>query len=160
MNTKDWILLTVPIISNGILIFVFQAIIKRKFDKIQNVDNRKKVIVENFLEQLYGSIEIVSEVEKQFRFREDMKDINQKLVVSISGLCRYGNNMEYVINESDTLEQLHAKCGYCLTRLNEYEKLGDAKSFDYPMEEQEIILKYLCEIKEILQSLAKKIIRL
>lgn len=160
MTTKDWMLLIVPIVCNGILIFIFQTLIKRKFDKIVKIEEREKEIVNTFLQMLQDSIEIVSEVEKQFKFREDMEDIIEKFKVNISMMRRYGTNMEFIIKCSDDIEKIWAKSGLCITMLNEYNSLGEVKSYNYPMENQEQIVGYLFEIRTLLKKLISQTIKI
>lgn len=157
MTTKDWMLLIVPIVSNGILIFVYQAIIKRKFDKIKMIDNRKKEIVENFLELLYFSMEIGSEVERKLRNKEDIKEINQKFHDSILELCTYGINMKNVLNESDALKELRDKTELCLIRINMHNEFGSSKKYKTEFDD---IINSLYEIKVMQQEIQRKIIRL
>lgn len=160
MTTKDWMLLIVPIISNGIFIFIFQTLIKRKFDKIVKVEERQKEIVNTFLQMLQDSIEIVSEVEKQFKFREDMEEIIEQFKVNISMMCRYGRNMEFIIKSSDDIEKIRATSGFCITMLNDYNSLGKVKSYNYPMENQEQILGYLFEIQTLLKKCIRQTIKI
>lgn len=160
MTTKDWILLLTPIIFNGFLIYIFQTLITKKLDKIKKIDQRKKEIVDKFLQLLQDSIETVSEVEKQFRFRDDMKVILEQFTYTISTMCRYGRNMEFIINASDTLEKIRANSGFCLTMLKEYQSLGIQKSFTYPMEDQKQILEYLFKIRTLLKKLMQKTIKI
>ncbi len=160
MTTKDWMLLIVPIICNGIFIFIFQTLIKRKFDKIVKIEEREKEIVNTFLQMLQDSIEIVSEVEKQFKFREDMQDIIEQFKVNISMMRRYGTNIEFIIKCSDDIKKIWAKSGFCITMLNEYNSLGKIKSYNYPMENQEQIMGYLFEIRTLLKKLIRETIKI
>jgi hypothetical protein len=160
MTKKDWMLLIIPIISNGIFIFIFQTLIKRRFDKIVKIEDREKEIVNTFLQMLQESIEIVSEVEKQFKFREDMQDIIEQFKVNISMMRRYGTNMEFIIKCSDDIEKIWAKSGFCITMLNEYNLLGEIKSYNYPIENQEQIMGYLFEIRTLLKKLIRQTIKI
>lgn len=159
MTLKDWLLLLVPIIFNGIIIFIAQFILNRKFKRIEKSDNRRNDIIEEFLDMLFDSLEVVSEVESRFRFREDMCEINEKFKISISELSRYGKNMELILNISDELEKIRAISGYCLAKLTQYQKLGESRSSTYPMDEQDAILNYLIEIRSLLKKQHKKCIR-
>lgn len=57
METKDWILLIVPIVFDGLLLFCIQRIIDGKFKKIEEVRNRRNRTEEKF----YSVFEIVKE---------------------------------------------------------------------------------------------------
>lgn len=159
MTSKDWILLLVPIVLNGTLLFIAQNMISRKFKKNEIIDARIRSVVDKFLDKLYECIDVVSETERKFKFRDDMKDISEEFKNTISEFVSYGKNMNFVMSMSDELEKIRAKSGYCLTQLIEYQKLGNEKSFDYPMDEQLKILSYLSEIKTDLQKLSKKCIK-
>lgn len=102
---------------------------------------------------------MISEVDKEFRFREDMEDIIEKFKFTISETVRYGKNNGFILKSDDKLEKIRDKSGYCLTHLYEYQKLGMTKEFDYPMDGQEEIVLYLYEIKELLQKIVKKCIK-
>lgn len=160
MTTKDIILLFVPIIANGLLMFAAQSLLKRWFKRLEDTDKRKSDIVEKFCEMLFDSLEVVSEAEKQFKFREDMESINEKFRITFSELSRYGRNMDFVLHIKDDIEKLRAKCGFCHNRLINYNSLWIKEHSLCPMEEQEEIINYFKEIKSSLQRLCKKCIKL
>lgn len=160
MNTKDWILLITPIIANGVIVFIAQQLLRRRFNRLESIDKRKKEITEKFLNMLFDCIEVVSETEKQFRFREDMEVINEKFRISISELSRYGRNMDFVLNISDDVEKLRAKCGFCHNSLIRYNALGNEKARLFPLEEQEQIMNHFSEIKLLFNKISKKCIKL
>ncbi|WP_321834341.1 hypothetical protein [Clostridium butyricum] len=89
-----------------------------------------------------------------------MKIIIEQFTYSISTLCRYGGNMEFIIDASDDLEKIRANSGFCLTLLNEYESLGIKKAYTYPLNDQKQILEYLLEIKISLKKLTSKSIKI
>lgn len=46
MKKKDWILLFLPIVLNGILLFIFHLLINLKFEKFKRVNNQKRFFFE------------------------------------------------------------------------------------------------------------------
>lgn len=48
METKDWILLTVPIISNGILLAIFSKIVDNKVKKINKRQDLRDLIIKEY----------------------------------------------------------------------------------------------------------------
>ena len=49
METKDWIVMIVPIVINGICLFAFQMILKRKFNRIEKATEYRQGIQREFL---------------------------------------------------------------------------------------------------------------
>ena len=145
MSSKDWVLLLTPIFFNGVFLFAFQEIIKRWFNKTKAADERKKLI---------------SEVEKQFRFREDMRSINEEVCNTISKMCQYGKNHNSVLGMYKSLEKLRAQCGYCHCMLNQYQSCGVERALRYPQEDQEKILEFITEIKRTLRKMISQAIKL
>ncbi len=160
MSSKDWVLLLTPIFFNGVFLFAFQEIIKRWFNKTKAADERKKLIVDSFLEQLEKSMEVISEVEKQFRFGEDMRSINEEVCNTISKMCQYGKNHNSVLGMYKSLEKLRAQCGYCHCMLNQYQSCGVERALRYPQEDQEKILEFITEIKRTLRKMISQAIKL
>lgn len=159
MSKKDWIILLIPIISNGVIIFLFQMWMQKKLDKSRIVEERKKEVVNTYFQLLYDTSETVAEVEKRFRLREEMSEINKEFKSNISRLYRYGLISEYIIKDTDSIEKIRAKSGFCLTLLNEYNSC-DNPAFDYPLDEQNQILEYLLEIKKLLRESIGKTVKL
>lgn len=137
MTLKDWIMLIIPIACNGFILIAFQKKIERKYKKIEVIEIRKREIIETFLGKLRECQEVISEVDKEFKFRDDMADIIEKFKITISETVRYGKNNGFILKSDDKLETIRNKSGYCLTHLYEYQKLGITKEFDYPMDGQE-----------------------
>ena len=57
MTDKDWILLLIPIIANGILLAIFQEILKRRFEKIdqkRKIENKLNKIVFDLIQKYNG----------------------------------------------------------------------------------------------------------
>lgn len=52
MELKDWIIMLVPIILNGVCLFIFQLLFKRKFEKMEKKTEYRHVILKEFLEIL------------------------------------------------------------------------------------------------------------
>ena len=159
MTTKDWILMLVPIVVNGVLIFAFQKFVQSKLNKSIRVDERKKAIVDRFLSMLMDLDDAVSEVEKRFCFREDLEDVNERLKVVISELCRYGGSVDSVLEMGDDLQKLRANCGYCHNKLVRYESLGDQREHVLSLDEQLEIIDDLSEIKRLLRKMISQTIK-
>lgn len=54
METKDWILLGVPILANGIIVFIFQKFITIKLERLTKKSNiRDEIII------LFGKITVL-----------------------------------------------------------------------------------------------------
>ena len=51
METKDWILLLVPILANGTIFAVVGRILDRKYNNIQKKDTRSQIIIDEFLNE-------------------------------------------------------------------------------------------------------------
>lgn len=141
---------------NGVLIFLFQQFVQKGMNKSIRIEERKKAIVEEYLAMLTSCIEIVCEVDKKFRFREDMTEINKEFGASVSELCRYGITMDSVLGMTGDLEKLRAKCGYCHNRLVRYQAEGE---FDFPLSEQELIIEDLSSIRRSLSKMLVKTIK-
>ena len=52
METKDWIILLVPIAINGICLFIFQQMIKQKFSKMEKKTEYRQAVLREFLQML------------------------------------------------------------------------------------------------------------
>lgn len=52
METKDWIVMLVPIAINGICLFIFQQILKRKFSRMEKKTEYRQVVLREFLQIL------------------------------------------------------------------------------------------------------------
>lgn len=68
MTDKDWILLLIPIIANGILLAIFQEILKRRFEKIdqkRKIENKLNKIVFDLIQKYNGIVIASNRVEAQ-----------------------------------------------------------------------------------------------
>lgn len=52
MEFKDWIIMLVPILLNGICLFIFQQIIQHKFSKMEKKTEYRQVVLREFLQML------------------------------------------------------------------------------------------------------------
>lgn len=48
METKDWIIMLVPILVNGIILFIFQKLWEVKIEKKKNIDSKKQAVRNDF----------------------------------------------------------------------------------------------------------------
>ena len=53
MSTKDWIVLLVPIICNGIIVFAFQKILSKKIERY----NKRQDILDDILKQFWNKLQ-------------------------------------------------------------------------------------------------------
>ena len=53
MSTKDWIVLLVPIICNGIIVFAFQKILSKKIERY----NKRQDIRDDILKQFWNKLQ-------------------------------------------------------------------------------------------------------
>lgn len=160
MDAKDWVILILPIVTNGVMIWVFQKKIEQIYKKKEYVDARKREVVDNFCRMLMDALDVVSEVEKQFSNRNEMTQINQKFCEVVSNLCRYGKNREAILNCVDQLEEIRAKSGFCHSRLVRYPSEKKRNGGEYLIEEDLKIMDDLSKIKVLMSGLLKKVINL
>ena len=88
MEAKDWILLVVPIISNGIFVFIFQKIIIVKIEKINQRNAIKNDVYKNFwykLRELNESfIQANINTQKEpWTIKENLENIKEKILETV-----------------------------------------------------------------------------
>lgn len=160
MTNKEWLILLTPIISNGIFIFCFQLWMKGKFNKLLEVDNRKKIIINKFIDMLKTSLELISLVEERFYNKQELKSYVDEFQASITMLINYGDSMEYIIGLTNELEQIDKNCIRLVKQVNYYETLEIGEVFTDELGEQRIILEYIIDNKEALKKLLNSAIEL
>lgn len=159
LSSKDWILMFVPIVVNGVLIFAFQSLVQVKFNKSIRINERKSTVVDDLLTRLMNLSDSIYRVEGCFRLRDELTDAIEAFGSSISDLSRYGSAVGSVLKMSDDLEKLRAKCMYCHSRLVRYNAAGDQNEFLAPIEEQAKIVDELEEVRGFVREIISKVIR-
>ena len=159
LSSKDWILMLVPILVNGILIFAFQSLVQVKFNKSIRINERKSAVVDDLLSRLMNLSDSIYRVEGCFRFRNELMEAVEEFGSSISNLSRYGSAVGSVLKMSDDLEILRAKCMYCHNRLVRYNATGDQSELLVPIEEQAKIVDDLEEVRGFVREIISKAIR-
>ncbi len=162
MNTKDWILLIVPLVVNGIcsaIVIKYQNFLNEKLKKIEKSQIRKDTIFDSYLEILTELNDIVFILLSKFRLREDLKEDSEILKNRTNALTLFFNNNKFLLkNNEDKIELIRAKCGYSLFRLSQYTSLGDKAAYEYPAKEQEKLFNDLNTIMNTIQELKAEVI--
>lgn len=162
MNTKDWILLIVPLVVNGIcsiIVITYQYFLNEKLKKIEKSQIRKDTIFDSYLEILTELNDIVFILLSKFRLREDLKEDSEILKNRTNALTLFFKNNKFLLEDNkDKVELIRAKCGYSLFRLSQYISLGNKAEYEYPAKEQEKLFNDLNTIMNTIQELKAEVI--
>ena len=159
ITSKDWVLMLVPIAINGVLIFAFQSLVQVKLNKSIRINERKNTVVDELLTVLMNLADSIDKVEGCFRFRKNLTEAIEKFGSSISDLSRFGSAVGSILDMSDDLEKLRAKCMYCHNRLVRYDAVGEQREFLVPIDEQTEIVDELEAIRGFVRETISKAIR-
>lgn len=164
MSTKDWILLIVPILINGVFslgIILYQSRLGMRLKKIEKVQSRKGIIIDEYLKILTDLNNAAFAASAKFRLREELTDIVETLGECTNSLTVFINGNQFLLKSHiDRIEKIRAKCGYSICKMNRYISLGREACEKYPMEEQEALITDLTVVQDILQELKKEGIKM
>lgn len=160
MTFKDWILLLVPIMINGLVVYKIQLNMNKKNEKLKTIENRKKDVINKFINMIMSSIEIISTAEKNFYKRNKIKNDIDKYKVSVLDICIYGENMELILKMTNDLEDLFRVCDNLFNQVNYYESLELGETHTNKPLQIKKVLDNLYNNKEKLKYLLNKAIKL
>lgn len=115
MKKKDWILLFLPIVLNGILLFVFHLLINLKFEKFKRVNNQKRFFFEELEKKIIKAIDMILILETQYNlfWLYSMNDIEFENYISRMNIyIKSFNSLEKFKKDSDELLNVVRNFGY------------------------------------------------
>ena len=90
METKDWILLGVPILANGIIVFIFQKFITIKLERLTKKSNIRDEIIILFWKKLQYLNEVMIHTNIVIRSNPDMLAIElEKIKEAVIDIIQY-----------------------------------------------------------------------
>ena len=122
MNGKDWILLVVPIIVNGILVYLFQYVVSMNIEKKARLQRNRYKILEEFhlqLANLYNACKLFADslsarygdnVENTFNQEIlSYKEFNLFCLTHKKMLSKYATAIEQICKETESVhrEMIH-----------------------------------------------------
>lgn len=120
METKDWIIMIVPIVVNGICVFIFQQIIKHKFSRMEKRTEYRQIILREFLQMLKDYNEkfwCIRNSDQEVLFGgSDFSDLWNAAAEQIKDVFMYHNAHKAALCG---IEEVYEKC------IQQYEKLID-----------------------------------
>ena len=96
METKDWILLGVPILANGIIVFIFQKFITIKLERLTKKSNIRDEIIILFWKKLQYLNEVMIHANIVIRSNPDMLAIElEKIKEAVIDIIQYYDTNRY-----------------------------------------------------------------
>ena len=89
MTTKEWIVLFLPIIVNGVMLFIFQKIIVNKFRLLQLKDDMKIEVIKDYRKLIVRGVEDVENV---------IHSINRDLPESGNFIMELNESIALIVN--------------------------------------------------------------
>lgn len=153
MEQKDWILLFIPIIFNGILIFIFQKIIIVALEKMNQRDAIRNDVCKDFWNQLRKINECF--IQANIDIQKNAKPVNECLEVieeHILGIIKY-----YDCNEFD-LRFLWKLVGNLSKNWDNFKKTyNNYCSIELDLKKKEELGQKLQLVKDSIQKIIKKL---
>lgn len=111
MMTKDWISLIVPILANGVIIFIFQKIVSRKIDNINKREDLRNDVVKRFWNKLQDINDFFIEMNIEARRQPDsINDNLLRLEVLFLDLIKYYDTNQFDLKIfKESFEDLQTK---------------------------------------------------
>lgn len=99
METKDWILLILPIIANGVMVFFFQKVITIKLDRINKKSNIRDEVIILFWKKLQSLNEtfIQANIVTKANPNKLMEEL-EKIRISVIEIIQYYDTNKYDLN--------------------------------------------------------------
>jgi len=116
MEIKDWIVLLIPIFSNGFLIWMFQYLINKRQEHVDRYSKLREEIFRDYLKRVEAAIIIFKEITvAQGRAHDDPTETNleilgesfTKLKRTILAVVEYFNTYKIVLSTSNEIEKAH-----------------------------------------------------
>lgn len=111
METKDWIIMFVPIVVNGVGLFVFQQLIMHKFKQIEKKTNYRQEILKEFLhllKEFYETFRVIRNTgESTSQKKMDFATSWNLATEHIQKVLIYYDSHKATLN---SLEKTHNKC--------------------------------------------------
>lgn len=150
VDTKDWILLFVPIIVNGVLLFVFQKAISAKFDRQAKKSDLSLSVLAGFRDHIIAAIVAMNNLQSAANQGGDGSDEMSAYVDKIQELCKYYFAYKTVLsNYENEIVELVDSLNICINIINN-------RKGKFKQEEINSLIQHLNGNNEILQQLSKK----
>ena len=150
MTTKEWILLFIPIIINGVFLFIFQNIISIKFDKQIKKREVKMNVLEPFRNKITEAIFDVNKLKdsmfRQKNISKEIKDYVNKIHEVKNLHLAYDNILPSYEKE---MYELTSSLDICIEIINNRKE-------QFKQEEIDCILENINKNEAILKQISEK----
>ncbi len=150
MESKDWIFLLVPIIANGILLFVFQKIISAKFDRSAKKSELNLNVLAVFRDYIVAAITAMNNMQVALNQGGDASEEMNIYVDKVGKVCECYSTYKVILSSyKNEVTQLVDSLNVCINIINN-------RRGAFKQEEVDSLIENLNTNAKILDKLCKK----